>query len=319
MESPDSESWETVPADDMWRFFALVILMGLSRKPRLSNYWSRKPIYNNPIFSKTLSRDRFQRILGRLHFVNNAEQANDPNNRLFKLGTVYKNNTNRFKAVYTPMTNISIDETLSKWRGRVSFRQYIPSKAAKYGIKAFVLAEAATGYVYCHHIYTGNEKEAAAAAGMSITENIVMCLMVSLLHLGYKLWMDNWYNSPGLAKRLLAARTHVWGTLRSNRKAVPKLVQKHPNNTKLKKGESVTYSSDKIMVGTWQDKKPITMLSTMHQNCSPVPTGNTTRDGQPILKPTCIQDYNRYVPFIIIIDRVTNSLELKNPINLLTL
>ena len=45
------------------------------------------------------------------------------------------------------------------------------------------MAEAATGYVYCHHIYTGNEKDAAAAAGMSITENIVVCLMFSLLHL----------------------------------------------------------------------------------------------------------------------------------------
>ena len=58
------------------------------------------------------------------------------------------------------MTNIPIDETLDKWRGRVSFRQYITSKAAKYGITAFVLAEAATGYIYCHYIYTGNEKEA---------------------------------------------------------------------------------------------------------------------------------------------------------------
>ena len=95
---------------------------------------------------------------------------------------------------------------------------------------------------------------------MSITENIVMSLMVSFLHLGYKLWMENWSNSPGLAKRLLAARTRVCGTLRSNRKEVPKLVQKHLNNTKLKKGESVTYSSDKIMVGTWQDKKPINAL-----------------------------------------------------------
>ena len=107
------------------------------------------------------------------------------------------------------MENISIDETLSKWRGRLSFRQYIPSKAAKYGIKAFVLVKAATGYVYCHHIhvYTGNEKDAAAAAGMSITENILMRLMFSLLHLGYKLWMDNWYNSPVLAKRLLDAES----------------------------------------------------------------------------------------------------------------
>ena len=53
------------------------------------------------------------------------------------------------------MTNIPIDETLDKWRGRVSFRQYITSKAAKYGITAFVLAEAATGYIYCHYIVLG--------------------------------------------------------------------------------------------------------------------------------------------------------------------
>ena len=267
--------------------------LDMTKRLRFSDYWSQKPIYNIPIFGKTLSRGRFQRILGRLHFVNNADQQNEPQNRLFKLGTVYKSITERFKLVYTPMENISIDETLSKWRGRLSFRQYIPSKAAKYGIKAFVLAEAATGYVYCHHIYTGNEKDAAAAAGMSITENIVMCLMFSLLHLGYKLWMDNWCNSPVLAKRLLNARTHVCGTLRSNRKEVPKLVQKKENNTKLKKGESVTYSSDKVMVGSWQDKKPITMLSTMHANCKPVNTGKTTRDGENILKPQCIQDYNR--------------------------
>ena len=191
----------------------------------LPSYAVSKPIYNIPIFGKTLSRGRLQRILGRLHVVNNAEQQNEPQNRLFKLGTVYKSITERFELVYTPMENISIDETLSKWRGRLSFRQYISSIAAKNGIKAFVLAEAATGYVYCHHIYRGNEKDAAAAAGMSITENIVMCLMFSLLHLGYKLWMDNWYNSPVLAKRLLNARTHVCGTLRSNRKEVPKLVQ----------------------------------------------------------------------------------------------
>ena len=61
---------------------------------------------------------------------------------------------------------------LSKWGGRLSYRQYI---AAKFGIRAFVLAEAATGYVYCHHIYTGDE-QAAAAAAVFITKNTFSCV-----------------------------------------------------------------------------------------------------------------------------------------------
>lgn len=174
----------------------------------------------------------------------------------------------------------------------VSFRQYIPSKRARYGIKAYVLSESESGYVYEHNIYVGQEQENAAAAGLSITENIVLRLMRSLLNFGYRLWMDNYYNSPSLA-RLLALGTYVCGTLRSNRKGTPKLVQKTETNGKLKKGDHVTYSNDKVMVGTWQDKKPITMISTMHSNCTPVDTGRQSSAGNPITKPNCIQDYNR--------------------------
>ena len=71
------------------------------------------------------------------------------------------------------------------------------------------------------------------------------------------------------------------------------MVQKTTANKKLKKGQFVFYSNDKFMVGTWQNKKPITMISTMHADTKPADTCKTTHDGQPIAKPQCIQDYNR--------------------------
>ena len=134
--------------------------------------------------------------------------------------------------------------------------------------------------------------------GLSITENIVLSLMRSILDMGYKLWMDNYYNSPSLSQRLLDFKTHVCGTLRSNRKGVPKMVQKTTANKKLKKGQFLFYSNDKLMVGTWRDKYPITMISTMHADTLPADTDKTNHDGQTIAKPQCIQDYNRLANYI---------------------
>lgn len=282
--------WELIDSNDMWRFLALTILMGLNRKPTIACYWSKSSLYHQPIFSQMLARDRYLRILQCLHFVDNRIESTG---KLHKLGKVYEEIVKRFQVVYQPQQHICIDESLSAWKGRVSFRQYIPSKRARFGIKSFVLAEAITGYVYAHHVYIGEEKRAAELAQMSITENIVMVLMSGLLGYGYKLFMDNYYNSPSLAKRLTDNLTYVCGTLRANRAGVPKDLHKNGDGSKLKKGQHNTFSDSDMMIGAWQDKKTISMISTMHTSCIPTDTGKQDRSGQEIKKPQCIQDYNK--------------------------
>lgn len=46
----------------------------------------------------------------------------------------------RFKAVYRPGQNISIDKSLWKFRGRLSFRTYTPSKRVRFGVKVYKLS-----------------------------------------------------------------------------------------------------------------------------------------------------------------------------------
>ena len=41
------------------------------------------------------------------------------------------------------------------FKGRLGFIQYMPKKPTKWGLKAFVLADAHTGYMYSWHLYTG--------------------------------------------------------------------------------------------------------------------------------------------------------------------
>jgi hypothetical protein len=61
--------------------------------------------------------------------------------------------------IYEPSKNLSIDESMVLWRGRLIFRQYIKNKKHEYGVKIYMLAEpwglihrvlVYSGQVYCY-------------------------------------------------------------------------------------------------------------------------------------------------------------------------
>ena len=53
--------------------------------------------------------------------------------------------------------DISIDESLLLWKRRLSWKQCIPNKRSRFGLKAFVLSEGSTGYVWNIILYTGGD------------------------------------------------------------------------------------------------------------------------------------------------------------------
>ena len=67
----------------------------------------------------------------------------------------------------------------------------------------------------------------------------------------FKMWMDNFYNSPALAQRLKSLKTDCVGTLCLSRKDFPQRAKEK----KLKKGELVAQHSGLVSVLKWKDKK----------------------------------------------------------------
>ena len=57
--------------------------------------------------------------------------------------------------VYSVGEYITIDKKIEKFCGQCSFRQYIPNKPAKYGIKIFALVDSKTFHSYNMEIYAG--------------------------------------------------------------------------------------------------------------------------------------------------------------------
>ncbi len=103
-------------------------------------------IFQTPIFSQTMSRNRFQLIQKYRHFSdNNAAGINE--DRLYKIRTILDIVVNNFRTNYVPDRDISLDEGMLAWRGHLRFHVYNPGKITTYGILVRMVCESSTGYI----------------------------------------------------------------------------------------------------------------------------------------------------------------------------
>jgi len=128
-------SWCDVCEKEVRLFIALILAMGIISTPELKLYWTRDYILQAPTFHETFSLKRFQLLLRYLHFVN--DEATDSNDHLRKIWPLLEMLRTSFKKTYMPEQNISVDESLMLFKGRLLMKQYIPLKRARFGIKIF--------------------------------------------------------------------------------------------------------------------------------------------------------------------------------------
>ena len=71
--------------------------------------------------------------------------------RLYKVRPLVDNLVSKFKRTYIPEREISIDEEVLLWKGRLVFKQYVPLKWARFGIIMFSLCET-SGYLWNSYV-----------------------------------------------------------------------------------------------------------------------------------------------------------------------
>ena len=135
-----------VTVDEIYAYIGLLLLFGLTRKTDISvdELWCEKSIHYVPIASITMSRDRFQLICRNICFDDIETRKQREHNKFFKMDEIF----NEFKSNLTlivPSYHLCVDEELYGFRGRCSFRQFIPSKPARYGIKYWCLTDVKSG------------------------------------------------------------------------------------------------------------------------------------------------------------------------------
>lgn len=182
------------------------------------------------------------------------ESGQEGYNPLFKIQSLLDVCDPLYEQIYVPKKCLSIDESITKFKGRISFRQYLPAKPTKWGIKDFVLSESESGYCLKSKIYTG-KSSFKRNPGQALGDQVVMELLD-----GYD--MDNFYTSPSLFAKLEENNIGACGTVKANRKGMPQ--QLNPRNLKLKKGDDPVFMrSDNLVACAWHDTKRLSLLSTV--------------------------------------------------------
>ena len=299
-----SKAWKPMTEGEIYVVLGLFMLMGIVQKPTLRSYFTTKRLISTPGFRDIITRDRLELICKYLHSANNENISTFVGpKKLFKIYPVIFHLNKKFQELCLPNQDISIDESMTLWKGRLSFKQYLSLKAAKFGIKTYELCDSTMGYLWSFIVYTGKDTELHSpliTADTNKTSAIVLKLVEPLLNQGRTLWMDNFYNSPTLARLLkITHKTDCVGTLKLNRKNVPPKVK----NTKLKKGEIVAQHSGPVSVTKWFNKKIVTMISTYHSH----DTRTVTVRGKEVAKPVSVLDYNKSMGGVDLKDQLLHS------------
>ncbi|XP_063962609.1 piggyBac transposable element-derived protein 4-like [Lytechinus pictus] len=294
-------AWSDTDESEMRAFTALQIAMGLVKKPAVANYWETiSGVLATPGFGEVMPRNRFQLLNGFLHFNNNERiitRGNPGFDPMFKTRPLIDKSVPQYMDSYEPSCHLSVDESLVPFKGRLAYKQYIPNKPKKWGIKMWVLCDAETGFCLKWLPYTGAEIVPRGASD-SISERIVKRLVEPYFGTDRAVYCDNFYTSVGLLQDLAAKDMGVCGTVRSNRRGLPDDVRN--GQLHLKKGDDPVYyrSNDDMLLVSWHDTKRVNVLSTIDDNTvikKSVRSRHHQGGRREIKKPSAVISYNAYM------------------------
>lgn len=216
-----SIDWQKTDRAEIKAFIGLLISAGINKQgvADYKEFWH--PLFGNPIFRACMSLRRFTHLMKNIRFDDkNSRSERRSRDKFAPFREVWNCVNKNLTKYYKPGRCLTIDEQLVPYRGRVSFRQYIPSKPDKYGMKIFWICDSITNYPLKGIPYLGKEGRNRAT---NVAHNIVLELCESYANTYRNVTFDNFFTSYELAQSLLAMGLTSVGTLRKNKRCIPSL------------------------------------------------------------------------------------------------
>ncbi|XP_067663476.1 piggyBac transposable element-derived protein 4-like [Haliotis asinina] len=241
------ENWVPVTMEEFRAWLGIRVFMS----------WSEDYLFGGHSVAAIMKRDRINKISQYLHVADSSTNVEGGLDKLHKIRPVLETVRDMCRYQYNPHQNISIDEAMVAFRGRLAFRQYLPAKPTKYGIKVWMRADPENGYVSDFQVYTGKENRTAEAG---LGSRVVMDMISGVDNRHHIVNCDNYFMSPQLCPSLLDVGTYARGTVRCNRKDFRSSIL-HYKCVKNQGDMVVTLKGDLVAVA-WKDKKVVNLLST---------------------------------------------------------
>ena len=124
--------------------------MSISKLPNVKCYLS------NDSARIAMTRNCFMNILQNLYFTDN--QTADKFDKAYKTRIVINHLNKAFQDVMSDAEKHSVDEYMTKFKGRMSCKQYMKNKPIKWAFKWWCQCCSKTGYLYEFDLYLGKKE-----------------------------------------------------------------------------------------------------------------------------------------------------------------
>ena len=263
--------WYDMTTDEFYTYIALCFKMGITKEPKVQDYWSRHPMFGlHPVFPAAMPRSRFNNIT---KFIRYSRQTSPTQtfSHQERIELVLSLLNDRCQEHLNPGEHISIDEALVLFKGRLCFRQFIKLKRSRFGIKIFFLCPGDPswqGYSWRFSVYFGRNSDFEVdevlvsrreAADVGKSGRVVLHLLGELLGSGRHVVVDNWYTSQVLGQVLLARDTMITGTIKACR-GIPREMR----DENLAQNNSVFMRRGEELVIKFQDRSTVHCYTTRY-------------------------------------------------------
>ena len=249
-----ARKWKRTNAVEIKAFFAIIINMGLIRKPTLYSYWTTVKVSSSqltPWFGRVMSRNRFEILLRFFSLVRpNLPRPNQPGyDPCAHFQPIIEQFNIQSRRHFVPQQNLCVDESLVGTKNKTRLLLYMHHH--KWGIKLWVLCESATAYVLACFVYCGKAERPDPNDQRGLAHRVVVKLleMGNYLRKGHHIFTDNFFTSMALAKELWNMHTYLTGTVRQNSRGLPRAIK-----TKLRPTEYSFFRQAEHLVTSYREK-----------------------------------------------------------------
>ena len=315
----------------MLAFIGMIILMGIHRLPQVRDYWSGAWGLGVSEISSVMPLYRFESIHHFLHVTNNKVLFPKEHPDYDKLGKVrqFLNLIQaNFLKYYIPHQPVSVDESMTAFKGRSSIKQYMPKKPIKRGFKSWAMSCPLTGYTFVMEPYIGKVNNANQCDELLGTRVVYYLSQFLPPNPGYIIHSDRFFTNVELALKLLKEKIYIVGTAVTNRRHFPDDLKTKANTKHLKRGDMVVRQASKLdnvketipgvtrlTVVVWKDSQPINFISTAYPPSVGTTCERTQKDGTKITIPcpaVCI-GYNKGMGGVDTADQLAEYYPLGHP------
>jgi hypothetical protein len=133
-------------------------------------------------------------------------------------------------------------------------------------------------------VYLGKQRQYATAQ-ITAMHGTVLQLIRRVEGLGCKIFVDNYFTSPTLFDDLFQREINACGTVRPDRRGMPRDIG--PKSLKMKKGDIETRVRGTLRAVRWKDRQDVRIPTNMH---APPVERNFTDESDMAIKPRVAED-----------------------------